>query len=207
MLADARLSNTEGWLLIVMMVLMMTYILRDQQQDPTLQQETGEAPAPELPSTRAWLTFGAGLLLLIASSHLLVWGAIRSAELLGVPELLIGLTVIAVGTSLPELAATITCALRGHTEIAIGNVIGSNLFNLLVVMAIPGIVSSQTLAPQVLARDYTAMAFLTGVLAAVIYLGRWGKAAPAGHAYLGRLVGVLLVTMYALYYHRLYLSL
>ena len=148
-----------------------------------------------------------GLLLLIASSRLLVWGAVDTAYRLGVSELLIGLTVIAVGTSLPELAATVTCALRGHTEIAIGNVIGSNLFNLLVVMAIPGIVSSQALVPAVLTRDYPAMALLTTFLAAAVYLGGRKKTSPPGHASLGRTVGVLLVTFYALYYYLLYSSL
>jgi cation:H+ antiporter len=145
--------------------------------------------------------------LLIGSSHLLVWGAVITAQLLGVSELLIGLTVIAIGTSLPELAATVTSARRGHTEIAIGNIIGSNLFNLLVVMAIPGIVSTQNLEPEVFTRDYPTMTLLTILLAAAVYVGGKRKAAPAGYAYLGRTVGVLFVTFYALYYYLLYTSL
>jgi len=204
---DNHLSGIEGGLLVAALVLVMTFLLRSQFQDTKLQQETEEDCLPELSNARAWVTFGAGLLLLIASSRLLVWGAVVTAKYMGVSELLIGLTVIAVGTSLPELAATLTSALRGHTEIAIGNVIGSNLFNLLAVMAIPGIVSSQVLTPPVIARDYPVMALLTVLLAAAVYIGGKRKKARPGYAYLGRLVGVLLVTIYALYYYLLYLSL
>jgi cation:H+ antiporter len=185
----------------------MAYILRAQTKDTTLQLESEEEPMRELPPGRAWLTFAAGLLLLIGSSKLLVWGAVITAQLLGVSELLIGLTVIAIGTSLPELAATVTSARRGHTEIAIGNIIGSNLFNLLVVMAIPGIVASQALTPAVITRDYPSMALLTILLAVAVYMGGKRKAAPPGYSYLGRTVGVLLATFYALYYYLLYISL
>ena len=114
--------------------------------------------------------------------------------------------MVAIGTSLPELAATLASALRGHAEIAIGNVIGSNLFNLLAVMAIPGIVSSQTLASEVIYRDYPYMVLLTVILASAIYIGGRRRKAPKGYAYLGRIVGWLLVTLYALYYCLLYLS-
>jgi cation:H+ antiporter len=205
-LADNVLTGLEGWLLLATMALVMTFILRSQTRDTELQLEAGQEPLKELPAVRAWLTFAVGLLLLIASSRLLVWGAVSAAYQLGVPELVIGLTVLAVGTSLPELAATVTSALRGHTDIAIGNVIGSNLFNLLAVMAIPGIVSSQSLSPAVLTRDYPSMALLTVILAAAIYMGGTRDAAPPGHTFMGRMVGVLLVTIYALYYYLLYIS-
>ena len=110
---------------------------------------------------RAWVTFALGLVVLILSSKLLVWGAVLVAEELGISELVIGLTVVAVGTSLPELAASVASALRGHTEIALGNIIGSNLFNLLAVMAIPGVVGGQVLDPEAISRDYASMAALT----------------------------------------------
>ena len=206
MLADNLLSGMEGMILLTALVLVMTFLLRSQSKDPKLQEETGEEHPRELPALRAWLTFAAGLILLIASSRLLVWGAVFTAQSLGVSELLIGLTVVAIGTSLPELAATLASALRGHAEIAIGNVIGSNLFNLLAVMAIPGIVSSQTLASEVIYRDYPYMVLLTVILASAIYIGGRRRKAPKGYAYLGRIVGWFLVTLYALYYYLLYLS-
>ena len=137
---------------------------------------------------------------------MLVWGAAEVAQGLGVSQLIIGLTIVAVGTSLPELAATIASALRGHTEIAVGNVIGSNLFNLLAVMAIPGLFKTMVLTPHVLDRDYAAMTLATLMLAAAIYIGRSRKAAPTGHSYVGRSMGVLLVSFYGLYYYWLYVT-
>lgn len=206
MLADNLLSELEGCLLVAALVVVMTLLLRTQARDTKLQEESEEGCLPELSGSKAWLTFGFGLVLLIVSSRLLVWGAVITAYHLGVSELLIGLTVIAVGTSLPELAATLASALRGHSEIAIGNVIGSNLFNLLAVMAIPGILSSQQLSTHVIDRDYPSMALLTVFVAAAVYVGGKSRKAPPGHAYLGRRVGVLLVVFYALYYGLLYLS-
>ena len=153
---------------------------------------------------RAWLSFIIGLVLLTGSSRMLVWGAVVTAKELGVSELVIGLTIVAIGTSLPELAATIASALRGHTDIAIGAVIGSNLFNLLAVMAIPGIISAQELEPPVTSRDYPTMAFVTVFLALAIYFSRKRGKSPDDHAYLGRTVGVLLVSFYALYYYWLH---
>ncbi|MEM6580305.1 MAG: calcium/sodium antiporter [Pseudomonadota bacterium] len=206
MLADDLLTGMEGWLLVIALVLVMTYLLSVQSKDETLTQESDEEEIRSLSPIRAWLTFAAGLILLIGSSHALVWGAVEAAQMLGVSELLIGLTIMAVGTSLPELAATVSSARRGHAEIAIGNVIGSNLFNLLVVMAIPGIVQSQTLASEVIDLHYPIMAVLTVILAAAIYIGGKRKKAEAGYSYLGRSVGWLLVLIYALYYYLLYLS-
>ena len=84
--------------------------------------------------------------------------------------------------------------------------VGLNLFNLLAVMAIPGIVEPQLLEAGVVSRDYATMLLLTALLILAIYLGRWRSAASADHFYLGRSAGVLLVTIYALYYYRLYTS-
>ena len=168
---------------------------------------TAEGGPAQIGLAKAWLTFVLGLVLLIASSRLLVWGAVTAASILGVSELVIGLTVVAVGTSLPELAASTTSALRGHSEIALGNVVGSNLFNLLAVMPIPGLLGPEILDGAVMTRDYPVMLALTLALALALYLGGKRRAAPAGHAYLGRLTGVLLVIIYALYYCWLYLTL
>ena len=182
-------------------------MVSSQIRDTELTAEVVDEPLPHLKPLRAWLSFIIGLVLLIASSRMLVFGAVMAAKELGVSELVIGLTIVAIGTSLPELAATIASALRGHTEIALGNVIGSNLFNLLAVMSIPGIITVQELDPYVLIRDYPAMTFLTLFLAAAIYSSRWRTKSQADHAYLGRIVGVLLVSFYALYYYWLHTTL
>jgi cation:H+ antiporter len=206
LLLDGTLSRFDGWLMVAALAVILHHVLRSQVRDTELVREAHEEPIRHLTPARAWLTFTLGLCLLIASSRLLVWGAIIAANALGVSELIIGLTVVAVGTSLPELAATVASAVRGHTEIALGNVIGSNLFNLLAVMAIPGIVASELLEPAVISRDYPSMTFLTLFLAVAIYLSRKRSAAKPGHSYLGRFVGVLLVSFYALYYYWLYVT-
>ncbi|WP_197911702.1 calcium/sodium antiporter [Kineobactrum salinum] len=205
LLLDGVLSRVDGIAMVVVLCVIMSLIVRNEGRDSVLLKEATATPAAVLSPLRAWLTFAAGLVLLIISSRLLVWGATGIALQLGVSQLMIGLTVVAIGTSLPELAATIASALRGHTDIAIGNVIGSNLFNLLAVMAIPGLIEPQALEPLILYRDYLTMTGLTVLLAATLWFGRLRrKAGGAGHAYLGRSVGILLLSIYALYYYWLY---
>ncbi len=206
LLIDDVLSTLDAWLMIGTLVLIITHMVQTQSKDEVLVEEAQEEYLAHLSPLRAWLTFLLGLALLIASSRMLVWGAVEVAEALGVSELIIGLTIVAIGTSLPELAATIASALRGHTEIALGNVIGSNLFNLLAVMAIPGIVGPESLEHAVVTRDYPAMTFLTVFLAIAIYVGRRRSRSKQGHSYVGRIVGTLLVSFYALYYYWLYIT-
>ena len=106
-----------------------------------------------------WLV--AGLLLLILSSRVLVWGAVDIAQAFGVSDLIIGLTIVAVGTSLPELASSIAAARKGEHDIALGNILGSNLFNTLAVVGIAGVISPMQVAPEILSRDILVMAALT----------------------------------------------
>lgn len=206
LMLDGVLSSLDGILMASALVIILVQMVRTQAKDETLLEEAVDEPLPHLNPAKAWLTFAFGLILLIASSRLLVWGATDIALRLGVSQLVIGLTIVAVGTSLPELAATVASALRGHTEIAVGNVIGSNLFNLLAVMPIPALFSSMPLAPEVLTRDYAMMSVATLMLAGAVFIGRLRKAAPEGHAYIGRSVGCLLVTFYAAYYYLLYIT-
>ncbi|MCP5189521.1 MAG: calcium/sodium antiporter [Pseudomonadales bacterium] len=207
LLGDGTLSVIDGGLMLAALAFSLGYMLRSQATDLELGAATAEDGPAQIGLAKAWLIFVLGLVLLIASSRLLVWGAVTAASILGVSELVIGLTVVAVGTSLPELAASTTSALRGHSEIALGNVVGSNLFNLLAVMPIPGLLGPEILDGAVMTRDYPVMLALTLALALALYLGGKRRAAPAGHAYLGRLTGVLLVIIYALYYCWLYLTL
>ena len=206
LMLDGVLSGLDGILMASALVIILVQMVRTQAKDETLLEEAVDEPLPHLNPAKAWITFAFGLILLIASSRLLVWGATDIALRLGVSQLVIGLTIVAVGTSLPELAATVASALRGHTEIAVGNVIGSNLFNLLAVMPIPALFSSMPLAPQVLTRDYAMMGIATLMLAGAVLIGRLRKAAPEGHAYIGRSVGCLLVTFYVAYYYLLYIT-
>ena len=205
LISDGELTSFDGWLMISVLLVLVALLVRLRVGDAALSEEAAATGSmPHLTKGRAWITFFFGLVLLVASSKALVWGAVFAAEELGVSKLVIGLTVVAIGTSLPELAASITSALRGHTEIALGNIIGSNLFNLLAVMAIPGVVATQILEPAAISRDYFMMALLTLFLALALFVSRRRSKAPAGHAYLGRIVGAMLVSFYVLYYCLLY---
>jgi cation:H+ antiporter len=114
-----------------------------------------------------WLLLGLGVL--VASARLLVWAATEIAYQLGVSELIVGLTIVAVGTSLPELAATIGSALKGFPDIAIGNVVGSNILNVLAVLAVPGLVETTHIESAALWRDCGMMLALTLMLALFAY--------------------------------------
>ncbi|WP_460941438.1 calcium/sodium antiporter [Parahaliea aestuarii] len=114
-----------------------------------------------MPVNRALLWLVAGLALLIVSSRILVWGAVEIAHGFGVSDLIIGLTIVAVGTSLPELASSIIAARKGEHDIALGNILGSNLFNTLAVVGIAGAIHPLAVAPEVFTRDILVMAALT----------------------------------------------
>jgi cation:H+ antiporter len=206
LLLDSELSRSDGLLMLGGLALILLQMFRSRSRDTELSAESEELELPHLRPWRAWLYFAAGLLLLIASSRLLVWGATHIAQQLGVSELVIGLTIVAVGTSLPELAATLAGALKGHQEMALGNIIGSNLFNLLAVMPVPGLIATLPLSPDVLGRDYPAMTAMTLLLALAIYSGQWRRQVSGGETYLGRGVGVLLSGSFGLYYLVLFQS-
>lgn len=141
---------------------------------------------------RATVLVVVGLVLLIASSRLLVWGAVQIAQGFGVSDLVIGLTVVALGTSLPELASSVAAARKGEYDIALGNVIGSNLFNTLVVVGLAGLIRPIAAGPEVLSRDVPVMAALTVSLFVMGYGFR-------GPGRINRLHGLILVTCYVAY--------
>ncbi|KKC99650.1 MULTISPECIES: calcium/sodium antiporter [Photobacterium] len=119
--------------------------------------------AMPLKNAMMWLLIG--LVLLVVSSRILVWGAVTIAQSLGVSDLIIGLTIVALGTSLPELAASVAAARKGEHDIAIGNVVGSNMFNILAVIGIAGVISPISgIGVEVFARDWTVMMGLTVAL-------------------------------------------
>lgn len=153
----------------------------------------------EMSSSKAYVELIGGLALLLVSAQILVWGAKEIATLLGISELIIGLTVVAIGTSLPELAASVASAMRGHHDIALGNVVGSNIFNLLAVLSMPGLVAPGPLNESVFARDYPVMLAFTVLLAAMAMVGKKPKT-------LGRFSGVVLLAGYVCYAVWLYLQ-
>ena len=139
-----------------------------------------------------WLVLG--LVLLIGSSRLLVWGAVGVAHEFGVSDLIIGLTIVALGTSLPELAASVIAARKGEHDIAIGNVVGSNMFNILAVIGIATVIAPMNNVPlEVLQRDWIVMLVLTIALLIMAYgfKNKEGK--------ITRLEGTILVVCYVAY--------
>ena len=170
-LFDLHLGLIEGLLLLAMLGVLMYRIQRAHRRgDPAALPELEELEEiPELSTGRAMFWLTAGLLVLLVSADLVVWAATRVALSLGVSELVIGLTVVAVGTSLPELAATVGSALKGHSDIAIGNVVGSNILNILAVMSVPGLLHPVDLEGEVLWRDFGMMLALTLLLLLFAY--------------------------------------
>lgn len=160
-----------------------------------------ELTARSMPLGRALFWLAAGLVLLIVSSRILVWGAVDIAQALGVSDLVIGLTIIALGTSLPELAASVIATRKGEHDIAIGNVVGSNMFNLLAVIGIAGVIAPmQSVAAEVLSRDWPTMMAMTIALFVMAYGFR-------GEGRINRVEGLLLLTSYGAYNAYLVISL
>jgi cation:H+ antiporter len=200
---DASVSLTEGIVLLATIVPLLYFMARSKKAHPEEAEEIDEEEIPELNNQTATLWFIIGLGTLVASSEILVWGAKLVATDFGISPLIIGLTIVAVGTSLPELAASVMSALRGHHEMALGNIIGSNIFNILTVMAVPGLISPPVMESLVFSRDYLAMAGITLLLSACIvidYLLRNKSQDGPGHARLGRRIGTLLLIAYIGYY-------
>lgn len=138
-----------------------------------------------------WLVVG--LLLLVVSSRLLVWGSVEVAQSLGVSDLIIGLTIVAIGTSLPELASSVAAARKGEHDMALGNILGSNLFNTLAVVGIAGAIHPLGFGPEVFSRDAMLMLLLT---LALFVLG-YGYKKRQGS--INRLAGVALLACYVAY--------
>lgn len=156
-----------------------------------------ELQAQTMPIKRAVFWLIAGLTLLIASSRILVWGAVEIAHGFGVSDLLIGLTIVAVGTSLPELASSVIASRKGEHDIALGNILGSNLFNTLAVVGIAGAIRPMAAAPEVFTRDMLVM----GLLTLSLFVIGFGFRGPGR---INRIEGAVLLAVYIGY--TLYLS-
>ncbi len=195
LLRDMTLDRFDGFVLLSLLILLMWWItrqgIRNQSVDALTDEYIEELPGKMSTShALSWLIVG--LILLTISSKILVWGAVNVAIDLGVSELIIGLTIIAIGTSLPELAASITGALKNEHDIAIGNVVGSNLFNTLGVLAIPGLIKPSPLAEGILERDMPIVFIITIVLFIMAYGFR-------AEGRINRLEGGLLLSAFIVY--------
>lgn len=206
---DNHLGLLDGILMILTLSAIMAWVVyRALQQSKQAQTSTDidsltsefEHEIPEgMAMQKALLLLLAGIILLLASSKLLVWGAVNIAGFFGVSDLVIGLTIVAIGTSLPELAASIVSARKGEHDIALGNIIGSNMFNILGVLGIAGLLQPALLDDGVLIRDLLIMVILTITLFIMAY----------GHkrkGYISRTKGASLLVIFAAYQLILYFS-
>jgi cation:H+ antiporter len=196
LLSDGELERMNGITLVFGLLLVMAWLIYDAMRarpdDPMLQEFEEEIPA-SVPMKKAVFWFLLGLVVLLVSSRMLVWGAINIAEMMGISDLVIGLTIVAIGTSLPELAASIVSALKNESDLAVGNVIGSNLFNTLGVLALPGLIHPSSLESEILSRDIPVM------VGATVLLFIFGYGFRNRHGRINRFEGGFLLACFVAY--------
>jgi|TARA_B110000977_G_scaffold59284_1_gene80458 cation:H+ antiporter len=196
-LYDGFLHRGESIALALLTIPLLIVIVKYKKNHPNPEAVEEAEEIPVLPMAKAGLLFVVGLVVLLVSARVTVWGAQSIAVYAGISELIIGLTVVAIGTSLPELAASVMSALKGHHDIALGNVFGSNLFNLMLVMTSAGAIAPMALDQEVFARDFAAMAFMTVLMIALVALAL--RKSPQ-KARLSRGLGLVLLAGYGFYY-------
>ncbi|ATH78734.1 MULTISPECIES: calcium/sodium antiporter [unclassified Halomonas] len=196
MLMDGWISRGEAVLLLAALGIFITVSIiqsRRHQADALTDEVTESLDSKPLSRGMALMWTLVGLVLLVASSRLLVWGAVEIAVGFGVSDLIIGLTVVAVGTSLPELASSISALRRKEHDMVLGNVVGSNLFNSLAVVGLAGVITPIEAGREVLVRDWSVMTFMT--LMMVLFAFSW-RGRPRR---INRLEGGVLFSLFVAY--------
>ncbi|MBL4607877.1 MAG: calcium/sodium antiporter [Pseudomonadales bacterium] len=204
LLYDMKLDKTDGIILLAMLLAYIYFLVRhkktteEDDDDVFLVEVEEEIDHDRLTNGQATFKFVTGLVVLLGSAKLMVWGAQEIALSMGISEAIIGLTLVALGTSLPELAASISSVMKGHHDLAIGNIIGSNIFNLLTVLPMPALIAPSILEQEIFSRDYALMLTLTVLLIALPFLGK--------RNHITAVKGIFLLSIYAAYYVVLYQS-
>ena len=192
---DQHLGYLDGLILFsgfIITLFGMAYLAVQSSKDDPLEVEFEEEFSDSKMTTpQSIISFTIGLTALLIGSKSLVWGATGVATLFGISDLIIGLTIVAIGTSLPELAASVISALKNQHDIAVGNIIGSNMFNILAVLAMPGLIHPSQLDPNILQRDIPVMMALFAMLYLFARIGKNGK--------LNRFAGSFLLVSYIAY--------
>jgi cation:H+ antiporter len=200
MISDNFFSFTEGIILMVsffgFISILLIKAIRQRKtskiNDPLIiEAEQGIPDATSTSKSIFWLI--AGIVLLVLSAHFLVDSSIFIAKAYGISDLVIGLTIIAIGTSLPELAASIASILKKEDDLAMGNIVGSNLFNILAVLPFAGIIAPGPINPEASARDIPIMLVITGLLFLLCFSRK------AGCFRLTRIKGALLLMCFCGY--------
>lgn len=163
-LIDGELSRLDGWVLLAVFFAVMGWSIFQGirgKADPLTGDVDADIIAHPMPLNKAVMWLVVGLILLLVSSRMLVWGAVIIAQSLGISDLVIGLTVVAIGTSLPELASALAAVKKNEHDLILGNIIGSGIFNTLAVVGLAATISPLSVEPDVLYRDWTLMTGLT----------------------------------------------
>ena len=201
-LHDGFLTRIEGISLLVMFIGLMGYLIwhgfHSKNRDALVVDAENEIPA-DVPTTKAILWLVVGMVLLPLSADWMVQGAVGIAKAYHLSDLVIGLTIIAVGTSLPELAACVAGVLKKEDDLAIGNIVGSNLFNILAVLAIPGIIAPGAVDAAASTRDFYMVLATSSALAILILLSGRARQLKPWH-------GVVLLITFIAYQALLFLS-
>lgn len=197
--ADLYLGLLDSLVLVALLSYLTYRLIKNGLQNPDAEEE-GESVLYAAPKNllRASLALIFGLALLVIGAEALIGAASSIATSLGISPAIIGLTIVALGTSLPELAACVASVLRGHYDLAIGNIVGSNILNLLVVLPFPGLLAPGSFESELFYRDYATMLIMTLVLASICY---W--ATKSGRK-IGRSAGVVFLLMYAAWFITMY---
>jgi cation:H+ antiporter len=196
-LYDGNLSRMDAIVELVVFIAVMGWMtyqgMKNNSTDELEQDMEAELEEHAMSLYQASIWLIAGLIFLVISSRMLVWGAVSIAQDLGVSDLVIGLTIVAIGTSLPELASSIAAARKGEHDLAVGNIIGSNLFNTLAVVGLAGVIQPMAIPAEIISRDWPLMALLTLALFAM------GYARNCENGIINRLEGSILVAVYTGY--------
>jgi cation:H+ antiporter len=195
-LLDGELSRLDGWILLAVFAAVMgwsIYMGIKGKGDPLGGETEAEIIAHPMPLKTAIMWLVIGLVFLIVSSRLLVWGAVTIAQSLGVSDLVIGLTIVAIGTSLPELASAIAAVKKNEHDLILGNILGSGIFNTLAVVGLAAAIEPLKVDPEVLYRDWTLMLALT------VGLLLMGYGLTGGRRTITRLDGGSLLAVYVAY--------
>jgi cation:H+ antiporter len=192
LLSDGRLDLTDGLILLSMLILFLAYTLKESKNKNHHEFDDLEHVTDKSQTGKTWVMLLISLVILISSARLVVYGGVEIAKFFEVSDLVIGLTVVALGTSLPELAVSISSVLKKQFDMVVGNIIGSNLFNTIAVLAIPGLIHPSDVPEDVLSRDNPVMLLLTVLLFIVSY--KFGK-----KHIINRFEGVVLVGVFSAY--------
>ena len=187
-LFDDFISLIDGVILASFFGLFLIYSFKTAKNTDMPKVEIGN----KKDQSKVWLMLIFTLIVLMLSAKLVVWSGQTLAESFGVPDLIIGLTLIALGTSLPELAVSVSSAIKKQHEMLLGNILGSNLFNTLAVLSLPGLIRPTEVDKEIMSRDYPVMLLVALLIVVLAYRRK-------GEYRLGKVSGVILLVVLTLY--------